>query len=86
MSDSFTDDDIDRIRTQVWRGASLEALTCPRDGEVLRVYFSQFRAPERARSVEGVLHGDWGDVTEISLECRTCGSGRARIPLRRGSQ
>jgi hypothetical protein len=84
MSDRFTDDEVERIRMQVWSGTSLEGLTCPRDSEVLRVYFLPFRAPDLERSVEGVLHGEWGDVTEISLECWACGADRARIPLRRG--
>ena len=84
MSDRLTDDEVEQIRAQAWSGTSLERLSCPRYSAVLRVYFSQFRVPDPGRSIEGVLHGHWGDVTEISLECPTCGAGRARIPLRRG--
>ena len=83
-SDDYNDDEMGQILGEARRGVSLEGLHCPRDRARLRVYFSQFHAADPGADVEGVLHGDWGDVTEISVECPTCGTGRARISLRRG--
>lgn len=83
-SDDYSDDEVGQILAETRSRVSLEGLHCPRDRARLRVFFSQFRADDPGAEVEGVLRGDWGDVTEISVECPTCGTGRARIPLRRG--
>lgn len=83
MSDNYTDSEIKQIVVQARRGASLEVLHCPRDRTVLRVFFSEFRSDVADDSVQGVLCDDWGDVTEISVECPLCGARRARASLRR---
>jgi hypothetical protein len=83
-SDDYRNDEVGQIRAEAHSGVSLEGLHCPRDRARLRVCFSQFRADDAGANVEGVLYGDWGDVTEISVECLTCGTGRARMSLPRG--
>jgi hypothetical protein len=83
MSDDYTDGEIRQIVAAVRQGASLEALHCSRDHHVLKVFFSEFHAHVPNDSVQGVLCEDWGDVTEISVECPLCGAGRARASLRR---
>jgi hypothetical protein len=84
LSDDYGNDEVGQILAEAHSGVSLEELHCPRDRARLRVYFSQFRSDDPGAEVEGVLHGDWGDVREISVECPTCGTWRARISLRRG--
>lgn len=82
MNEYFSTTEVQQILSEVRGGASLEELHCPRDRAVLKVFFSKFRTPNRSGHPKGVLHGVWGDVTEITLECHTCGAWRARISLR----
>ena len=83
MSDDYTDGEVRQIVAEAQRGASLEALHCPRDRTMLRVFFSEFRSDVTNEPVQGVLCDDWGDVTEISVECPLCSASRARASLRR---
>ncbi len=83
-NDDYRNDEVRQIFAEAHSGVSLEGLHRPRDRARLRVYFSRFRAADPRAEVEGVLHGDWGDVTEISVECTTCGTRRLRMSLRRG--
>ena len=80
--DDYSDDEVEEILAEAHSGVSLEEISCPHDRARLRVYFSQFRADDPGADLEGVLHGEWGDVTEISVECPICGKWRARISLR----
>jgi hypothetical protein len=83
MSDTYTDGEVSQIVAEARRAASLGGLHCPRDRTTLRVFFSEFRSEGVNASVQGVRCDDWGDVTEISVECPLCGAGRARASLRR---
>ncbi len=83
MSDHYSNGEIKQIVVEARRGTSLEVLHCPRDRTVLKVFFSEFHAHVPNDPVQGVLCEDWGDVTEISVECPVCGARRARASLRR---
>lgn len=79
--DNYADDEAAQIVSEARRGGSLNALHCPGDRDVLGVYFKQFRGYDPGDEVQGVVDGRGQDVTVISVECPTCGKGRAHLSL-----
>ncbi len=82
----YGDEEVAQILTEAHSGVSLEGLHCPRDHQALRVFFAKFAPHQPGDGVQGVLHGEWGDVTMISVACPACQTDRARISLRRSGR
>jgi hypothetical protein len=79
--DNYTDEEVALIVFEARSGASLDALHCPRDHAELRVPSQQFRGYERGDEIQGVAHGQGQEVILVSVECPTCGAGRAEVSL-----
>ncbi|MBI4503794.1 MAG: hypothetical protein HY700_21860 [Gemmatimonadetes bacterium] len=79
----YNDEEVGEIQAEAHGAASLEELHCPRDHRQLRVFFAEFRPVPPGQPTRGVLHGEWGDVTVISVACPSCQGGRPRISLLR---